>query len=246
MAGRAAVTGPTLAGLRRTLRASASARDAVIARSFFKTGPGAYGEGDRFLGVRVPRVRALVRETDGLPDGAVRELVRSAWHEERLLGLLMWVRRFERGGELERRRIFGAYLAHRRWVNNWDLVDVTAPNVLGAWALDHPADAARVWGLAGSRVLWERRMAMLATFAFLRAGRLEETFRVAERLLGDPHDLMHKAAGWMLREAGKREGRALRGFLAEHAARMPRTMLRYAIERMEPEERRRWMTVRAG
>ena len=229
----------TTSQIRRSLRASADPKHAQVLQRFFKTGPGEYGEGDRFLGLRVPDIRRVARESDGLPLAGVLTLLRANYHEERLLALLILVRRFERGAPEERERLFRIYLAHRSYINNWDFVDLTAPRILGAWLLDHPRDL--LDELAQSANLWERRMAMLATLAFIRQGQLADALRLAEGFLADRHDLMHKACGWMLREAGKRDQRALMGFLERHAAQMPRTMLRYAIERFPAHERERWM-----
>jgi 3-methyladenine DNA glycosylase AlkD len=233
---------PTPSAVRRALRRLGDFQDARFLQGFFKTAPGEYGAGDRFRGIRVPVLRRLARQFAALPMPAVLRLLGSPWHEDRLLALLLLVRRFERGTVPERDRIAAAYLRHTRHVNNWDLVDLSAPNIVGAWLLRR--DASLLDRLAGSGSLWERRIAVVATLAFLRAGRLQPTFAIARRLLADREDLIHKATGWMLREAGKREPAALRRFLARHAARMPRTMLRYAIERLPAAERRRWL--RAG
>jgi 3-methyladenine DNA glycosylase AlkD len=228
-----------LLSIRRLLRASARPGDAAILQRFFKTGPGQYGEGDRFLGVRVPATRLVARQSDGLSEGDVLALLHSRYHEERLLALLAWVRRFERGDAAVRERIFALYLAQTRWVNNWDLVDLSAPNIAGAWLLDRPRAVLGL--LAGSVSLWERRVAIVSTLAFIRHGQHADTIRLCERLLRDPHDLIHKACGWMLREVGKRDERALESFLGAHAHAMPRTMLRYAIERLPEPRRRLWM-----
>jgi 3-methyladenine DNA glycosylase AlkD len=230
----------TLAALKTSLRSAAHPGLAAARQRFFKTGPGDYAEGDRFLGVCVPAVRKLVRHADGLSAEGVRALVEGSFHEERLLGLLLWVRRFERGDAFLRRTIHRDYLARTAWINNWDLVDASAPQLVGGWLLDHPAERKTLARLARSRLLWERRIAMLATFAFIRAGDVSVTFEVAGWLVHDSQDLMHKAVGWMLREAGKRDEDALRRFLTTHAATMPRTALRSAIERLVPQERQFW------
>lgn len=217
------------------LQALASPRAAAILSSFFKTGPGEYGEGDHFLGVKVPPLRQLVRETEGIPEPEVVRLLRHEYHEARLLALLVIVRRFQRGDAAVRDRLFRLYWRNRKWINNWDLVDLSAEHVLGGYLADR--DLAPLDELAASSVLWDRRMAVLATFHFIRHGRFAPTLRLAGRLLGDPHDLMHKAVGWMLREVGKRDLAVEEAFLLKHYRRMPRTMLRYAIERF-PEPRR--------
>lgn len=228
-----------LKALRDRLRAAGDPDDALFLQRFFKTGPGEYGDGDVFIGVRVPAVRRLARLADPLPLTDLIRLLSSDIHEERLLALVSMTRRFARGGAPERREVYDAYLAHRDRINNWDLVDVSAPNIPGVWLLDHPRGV--LDKLVTSPVLWDRRIAVLATFTLLRNGRFGDTVRLCARLLDDPEDLMHKACGWMLRECGKRDPGVLRTFLRAHAAVMPRTMLRYAIEKLSPEERRVWM-----
>jgi len=232
----------TLPQLRQALRAAARPGDAEAAQRFFKTGPGEYGEGDVFLGVRVPEVRRLVRQTDETAWDDLLELIRSPIHEERLLGLLALVQRFERGDGRVRQKIFRRYLRETKFINNWDLVDCSAPNIVGGWLVDHPYDFSRLVKMAGSKDLWQRRIAIISTFALIRKGRLEPTVKISRLLLEDRHDLIHKASGWMLREAGKRDAGVLRDFLTRHAHAMPRTMLRYAIEKLPPAERKKWMT----
>lgn len=227
-----------VAGFRRELRKLVEPGYAEKAAAFFKTGPGDYAEGDRFLGVRNPAVRSLVRRDTG--DWDVAPLLHSPWHEERLLALLVMVRRFERGGEPERRRLVKDYLAATRWINNWDLVDLSAYQILGEWLADR--DRCPLDRLARSRSLWERRIAIVSTWAFIRRGESGPTLSIATRLLSDPEDLIHKACGWMLREVGKKDFSALRGFLQDHVSHMPRTMLRYAIERFPDRERKRWLS----
>lgn len=229
----------TTSQIRRLLRASANPEHAAGLQRFFKTGPGEYGEGDRFLGLRVPAIRRVVRQCDGLALSGVLALLRSKYHEERLLALLVLVRRFERGKPEERENLFNTYMAHREFINNWDFVDLSAPRILGAWLLDRPRDL--LYEFAKSANLWERRMAVLATLTFIRRGQFEDMLRLVEGLLSDRHNLIHKGCGWMLREAGNRDRRVLTGFLERHVARMPRTMLRYAIEKLPPGERSAWM-----
>ncbi|MCE9613694.1 MAG: DNA alkylation repair protein [Lentisphaerae bacterium] len=217
------------------LKRFGNARDAAVAASFFKTGPGEYGEGDVFVGVRVPQIRQLVRLCDALPEVDVVSLLQHRVHEARLLALLIMVRRFQRGDDLRRARLYDLYWRHREWINNWDLVDVSAEHILGGhlWSRSRvPLDR-----LAGSRRLWDRRLAVLATFHFIRRGEFGPTLRLALRLLRDEQDLMHKAVGWMLREVGNRDRAVEEAFLLKHYRRMPRTMLRYAIEKF-PEARR--------
>lgn len=231
----------TFASFRQHFRALGSPGRAAGSARFFKTGPGEYGEGDMFLGITVPQVRALLPQTDGLAEPEVLEFLHSNWHEERLLALLILVRRFEkaRKGEAVREKIVSLYLANTAWINNWDLVDTSAPLILGVWLLHR--DRAILGRLAQSKSLWEQRIAVLATLAFIRAGDFAETLGLCERFLTHPHDLMHKACGWMLREAGKRDAQVLRTFLDAHASRMPRTMLRYAIEKLPEPERRSYL-----
>lgn len=208
---------------------------------YFQAFPGGYGEGDVFLGVRVPAARAVAKRYATLPLEDVASLLHSAVHDERLVALILLARRAERGEEHERRAVLDLYLANTAHINNWDLVDVSAPAVVGGWVLDH--DTALLDTLADSDDLWERRIAMIATLRLIRADVLDPTYALAERLLGDDRDLMHKACGWMLREAGKRDEPRLVAFIEQHAARMPRTMLRYAIERLPAGERARLMAL---
>lgn len=219
---------------------------------FFKTGPGEYAEGDIFWGIQVPSQRAVAKQFEDLPLAEVKKLLVAKVHEQRLVALLILVRQFERGDATIRKGIVDLYLAHTEHVNNWDLVDSSAPQILGAWLVEEsdasPARAraalAQLNRLAASSWLWDRRIAMVSTYAFIRAGRHAEATHLAERLLGDSHDLMHKAVGWMLRELGKRVDRKhLLAFLELHAARMPRTALRYAIEHLPEVERKAWLAV---
>jgi 3-methyladenine DNA glycosylase AlkD len=215
---------------------------ARVSARYFKTGAGEYGEGDAFLGLPVPAQRRLARRWAHLPLRDLAALLNSRWHEHRLTALMIVSQRFRKAGRAERDRLARFYLTHRRRINNWDLVDTSAPQVLGCWLLDRPRGI--LDRLAGSRSLWDRRIAVLATQTFLRHGQFDDTLRLAERLLSDREDLMHKAVGWMLRVAGDCDPKVLRGFLGRHAARMPRTMLRYAIEKLPEPERRRWLAVR--
>jgi 3-methyladenine DNA glycosylase AlkD len=184
-------------------------------------------------------MRQEARVFERLPLAEIRKLLASSWHEERLLALLVLVRRYGRADARERARIFRFYLAHTNRVNNWDLVDASAPAIVGAHLVQ--GRRAVLKRLAHSRNLWHRRIAIVSTLAFIRREETAPTFELARLLLGDSQDLIHKAAGWMLREAGKRDRRALRDFLVRHAPRMPRTMLRYAIERFPERERRQWL-----
>ena len=226
------------AALRALKRAADPGRAAVLQR-FFKTGSGEYGEGDRFLGLRVPAVRTLVQAYEELPLPEIRLLLASDWHEARLLALLILVRQHERGSARERMRIFRFYLRSTARINNWDLVDCSAPHIAGPHLLG--PDRTRLMSLARSPVLWERRIATLATFHGIRQGEYAPALHVARLLVGDPHDLIHKAVGWMLREIGSRDRAVEEEFLRAHAHRMPRTMLRYATERFPERLRRRYL-----
>jgi 3-methyladenine DNA glycosylase AlkD len=224
------------------LRGIGDATRARHSKLFFRTAPGEYGAGDMFLGLTVPQVRALARQHANLPLSRVRNLLRSRWHEARLLALLILVRSFGHGDEKQRSRIARLYIANLAWVNNWDLVDSSAHLILGP----HLARGDRVLldKLSRSSNLWRRRIAMLATFHYIRQNEFRDALRIARALLHDDHDLIHKAVGWMLREIGKRHEPTLRRFLDRHAATMPRTMLRYAIERLPQGSRSAYMQAR--
>jgi 3-methyladenine DNA glycosylase AlkD len=229
----------TLGSLRRELRAEADADDAVNLQRFFKTGKGEYGEGDRFLGVRVPALRRLARAYGGLTPTDAIALLQSRWHEERFLGLLLLVRLYERGTASDRQAIYDLYLGHTRLINNWDLVDSSAHRIVGPHIGLGQADVLE--RLARSPDLWERRIAVLATFHWIKQREFAPALRVAELLVADSHDLIHKAVGWMLREIGKRDRAVEVAFLDAHYRAMPRTMLRYAIEHFSERDRQRYL-----
>lgn len=217
---------------------------------FFKTGPGQYGEGDRFLGVTVPGVRAIVREyRHEVTEDDVMALTASPWHEVRLSGFLSLIEIYERlcrqHSESAARAVVELYLSLVDRGNNWDLVDLVAPKILGHWLVGHPAERHLLGRLAAmDGHLWHQRVAIVATWALIRAGEYDDTLSLARALLRHPHDLIHKAVGWMLREVGKRGGHdELRLFLDDNAAEMPRTMLRYAIERLDEPVRRHYMSL---
>ena len=213
----------------------ANREKAKVLRSFFKTGPGQYGEGDIFLGITVPVLRNFARECrDTTMEQAIR-LLRSPVHEERLLALFLLTAFFKKGDDAVRKRIYELYMENARFVNNWDLVDLSAPNIAGAYLAERSRRP--LYRLARSRDLWQRRIAIVATFSFIRQNDLGDTFAIAEMLLGDEHDLIHKSVGWMLREAGKKDQGALERFLKRHCRTMPRTMLRYAVERFPKKKR---------
>lgn len=221
------------------MRELADPGDAKTLQWFFKTGPGEYGEGDVFAGIKMPKLRRLVQEVWGVEESVVRGMLASAIHEERLLALLILVRQFEKGAAADRRRIYRLYLENTGRINNWDLVDLSAPNILGGYLKERSRRP--LYRLVRSKSLWERRMAMLATFTFIRAGECEDALAIADLLMRDEEDLIHKAVGWMLREVGKREVAVLEGFLRPRCGVMPRTMLRYAIERFPEANRQRYL-----
>ncbi len=229
-----------LSAIREELREAAEPDRVPDLQRFFKTGPGGYGEGDTFIGVRVPACRRVVRAHRGLSLPGSLRLLESPIHEERLVALLLMVDLFE-SDPGSRRDVYEAYLASTGRIDNWDLVDASCPRIVGTYLLDRSRRP--LYGLARSRSLWERRIAIISTLALIGAGDLDDTFAISERLLGDDHDLIHKACGWMLREAGKRDEERLVAFLGEHAPAMPRTMLRYAIERLDPATRARLMAI---
>jgi 3-methyladenine DNA glycosylase AlkD len=234
------MTTPELAQLTATLESLSDAEAAKGSAWFFKTGPGEYGEGDRFRGIRVPVLRKLVKEYRTLPHADVLALLKSPCHEDRLLALLIWVEQYRKGDEAQRQLIYDDYLAHTACINNWDLIDSSAEHIVGAQLYaegQQKGPSELLTRLAQSYSLWERRIAIMATFHFIRKGEFTETFRVADLLLHDHEDLIHKAVGWMLREVGEQDLAAEEAFLLPRYGTMPRTMLRYAIEKF-PEERR--------
>jgi len=229
------------ANVRKALAARASAARATASARFFRTGPGEYGEGDRFIGVTVPLQRAVARAFATLPLTDCRRLLASPVHEHRLTAVLILIRQFQKGDEAHRARIYRLLLGARRALDNWDLVDTAAPRIFGAYLLDHPEERTRFERFLRSPRIWERRIAVLTAGALIRAGQPELLLAFAARTLADRHDLMHKAVGWMLREVGKRDLAALLDFLDRHGSKMPRTMLRYAIERLPPAARSRYL-----
>jgi 3-methyladenine DNA glycosylase AlkD len=222
--------------LERQLAAAADAdRSNAVAR-FFKTGKGQYGEGDKFLGIPVPVQRKLALRYRDLPLSEIARLLKSEWHEHRFCALEILVHKYERGDEVLKREIFRFYLENTAGINNWDLVDTSAPYIVGAHLLTR---SRRVLDrLAKSRSLWERRIAIVATLKLIKHGEIEDTFRIAAILLNDRHDLMHKAVGWALRETWKVSRLALLQFLQKYYSRVPRTTLRYAIEHLPPDQRK--------
>ncbi|MEV4389918.1 DNA alkylation repair protein [Micromonospora sp. NPDC049580] len=231
----------TPADVRRELASLADPARAAGSSRFLQLGPGGYGEGDRAIGVSVPEQRRVAaRYWRDLSLTGTAELLTSDVHEERLTSLFILVRKFARGDEEERGRVVRLLLDNTDHINNWDLVDSSAPYILGPWLIDK--DRSVLDRLAASDLVWDRRIAIMATFAFIRIGDFDWTFRLGERLLHDPHDLVRKAVGWMLREVGNRDRAAEEEFLARHHRVMPRVMLRYAIEKFEPQRRREYLS----
>lgn len=223
----------------QSLRAQADPRRAPLLMRYFKTGPGEYGAGDRFLGLTVPQVRQVARTCVELPTPEVERLLHSPYNEVRLLALVLMGRRYARGSDRQRDAIYRMYLRNFKYVNNWNLVDTSASYIVGCHLLSRSRAPLYRW--IRSSHLWTRRIAVIATQAFIREGQFEDTFRLTESCLKDPEDLMHKACGWMLREVGKKDRRQLERFLNQHAKKMPRTLLRYAIERLPETQRKRYM-----
>jgi 3-methyladenine DNA glycosylase AlkD len=221
------------------LKKAGDPEDARFLQRFFKTGEGEYGFGDVFLGIRVPATRNIAKKRINTPLPVIENILESEYHEARLLGLLIMVLKRPKAAPEERTAFYELYLRRHDRINNWDLVDVTCPHLVGLHLLDK--SKATLDRLSRSKNLWERRTAIVATHAFIRAGRLDDTFRIAEKLLHDHEDLIHKATGWMLREAGKKDLRRLIGFLDQYAGTMPRMMLRYAIEKLPEIQRKGYL-----
>ncbi len=225
--------------IRKRLRQFASREKAKVLQGFFKTGPGEYGEGDVFLGIVVPDIRRVAKEFQGAPLGEVMALLSSSIHEERLLALLMLVHEYATGDVSEKKEIYSVYLKNTRYINNWDLVDLSAPSIVGAYLSDKSRRP--LYALARASDIWKRRIAILATFHFIRRNDFNDALTIAGILLKDEHDLLHKAVGWMLREIGKRDLAAEEQFLKSRYQNMPRTMLRYAIERFPEGKRQKYL-----
>lgn len=207
-----------------------------VLSGFFKTGKGEYGEGDMFFGIPVPLTRGVAKRHKTADMATVNALLDSEWHEARLCALLILVEKMKKADADSAKDIVETYLASTARINNWDLVDLSASYIVGAYLLDKPRDL--LYRLADSDLLWDNRIAMVSTYAFIKKGDLDDTFALALRLISHPHELMHKAVGWMLREAGKRDMARLSAFVDAHWHEMPRTMLRYAIEKYPEAERK--------
>ena len=222
---------------------------------FFKTEKGQYGEGDKFLGVTVPNIRKVAYRYSGVKLEDLEKLLSSPWHEIRMCGLLIMVEHIVKinknkwlkthslkDAEAINKDYFEFYLSHTERINNWDLVDLTAPTIIGKYIIDK--DRSIIYQLADSQLIWDQRISIVSTFAFIRTGDLEDTFKISEKLLHNTHDLIHKAVGWMLREAGKRNNQKLIAFLDKFALEMPRTMLRYSIEKLEEVQRKHYLELK--
>ena len=228
-----------LESLKKELQELADEKQAEILQRFFKTGKGEYGEGDIFLGIKVPVQRDVAKKYFGLSLPKIQELLKSNIHEHRLIGLIILSNKYKESKEEDQANIFNFYLKNTKNINNWDLVDVTAPNIVGHFLSDKKKNI--LYNLARSNNLWERRIAIVSTFNFIRKQEFEDTLALSEILLDDKHDLMHKAVGWMLREVGKKDEVVLEAFLKQHYKVMPRTMLRYSIERFDEDKRKKYL-----
>jgi 3-methyladenine DNA glycosylase AlkD len=229
----------SLETLRSKLRTMADPEKSKVLQRFFKTGHGEYGEGDVFLGIQVPALRKLAKQNPDLDEAAFQVLLRSSIHEERMLSLLILIQKYLRGTDEERKKIYDFYLKNTSFINNWDLVDLSAEHVVGHFLMR--GSRRPLYQLAKSRSLWERRIAILATFHFIKQHEFSDTLKIATILLSDKEDLIQKAVGWMLREVGKRDLEAEEQFLRKSYQKMPRTMLRYAIERFPEEKRKQYL-----
>jgi 3-methyladenine DNA glycosylase AlkD len=229
----------TVQEIRSRLQRLGNKERAQASQRYFKTGPGEYGEGDQFLGITVPEIRKLAMEYHAITLAEAIQLLQSEIHEERLLALLVLVRSYAQGDEYTKKRIYGLYLRKTRYINNWDLVDASAEHIVGAFLKEKGKKP--LYDLARSKDLWKRRIAIMATFHFIKGNAFAQTIKIAGTLLSDNEDLIHKAVGWMLREIGKRNIRVEEQFLKKHYKKMPRTMLRYAIERFPVSKRQRYL-----
>ncbi len=223
--------------LRKELNAKKNSKRAKLLSRYFKTGKGEYAEGDKFLGINVPELRKITKKYHDLDLRQIKELIKSKIHEHRMIALFILMHKYKSTNH--KKIICHFYLKNTKSINNWDLVDLSAPNIIGVHLLDK--DKSILYKLAKSDNLWERRIAVLSTFTFIKNRQFDDSLKIAEILLNDEHDLIHKAVGWMLREIGKRDMNAEEVFLKRHCAAMPRTMLRYAIEKFPQEKRKLYL-----
>ena len=226
--------------IQKELRLYANENKVSNYQRFFKTAVGEYGEGDKFLGVTVPNIHIVAKKFSSVTFDDIKKLLESPYHEERMLALFILVEQFEKGDEELRKKIFNFYLKNRKGVNNWDLVDNSTYKIVGAYLADKPKDI--LYKYAKSRNLWNRRIAIVSTAYFIRQNSFDDTIAISEILLNDKHDLIHKAVGWMLREVGKRDVKILEKFLKKHYKNMPRTMLRYSIEKFSETQRKKYLS----
>jgi len=225
--------------VQKKLRSSGNKKTASQLQKFFKTGKGEYGEDDIFLGIRVPKLRKYIKECNNISIAEISTLLTSAYHEERMFSLLMLVDRFSNGNVKEKKTIYETYIKHTGWINSWDLVDCSAEHIAGAYLKNR--DKQPLYKLASSTLLWDRRIAIISTFHFIKHNEYKDSLKISEILKHDSEDLIHKAVGWMLREIGKRDLTAEENFLKKHYKNMPRTMLRYAIEKFDEEKRQAYL-----
>jgi 3-methyladenine DNA glycosylase AlkD len=229
----------TIRDIRIKLQQLGSEEKASILQRFFKTGPGEYGEGDVFIGVKVPELRKLVKEYQDITLDTVKQLLSSLIHEERMLALLILIDKYSKGNDTVKKKIYELYIQNTKFINSWDLVDSSAHHIIGDFLLNK--SKAPIYRLATSKSLWERRIAILSTFRFIKQGNYSETLKISKILLTDEQDLIHKAVGWMLREIGKRHISTEETFLKKYYKQMPRTMLRYAIEKFPESKRQKYL-----
>jgi 3-methyladenine DNA glycosylase AlkD len=241
---KSAATMALINEIRVRMRELADGERARVLQRFFKTGPGEYGEGDRFLGITIPDLRKLAKQYRPIRIEETLELLESAYHEERVLALLMLIHAYSKGDEPTKEMIYRLYLKKTRFINNWDLVDLSAPRIVGDFLLARSREP--LYALARSDSLWERRIAIMSTFQFIKKADYSDSLKISEILLKDREDLIHKAVGWMLREIGKSDLPTEEGFLREHYRVMPRTMLRYAIERFPESKRQMYLKGRVS
>lgn len=228
-----------LNNLIKELEENSDEKRAESSKRFFKTGEGEYGEGDVFIGITMPDLREIAKKYTNLSLSKIQELLKSKIHEHRMIGSIILTDKYKKSNDREKENIFGFYLMNSKRINNWDLVDVTCPLIVGEFLFDK--DKKVLYELVHSENLWERRIAIVSTFAFIRKEEFEDALAISEILLNDEHDLIHKAVGWMLREVGKKDKKVLEDFLRGNYKNIPRTTLRYAIEKFDENERKQWL-----
>ncbi len=224
-----------------SLKKYASPEKAKLLSGFFKTGPGQYGEGDIFIGITVPNQRLVAKEFQDTPLSEVLKLLKSPIHEHRLTALLILIFQFQKGNEVDKAKIFEKYLKNTKYINNWDLVDLSTPRIVGDFLLTHQGEKNIIYKLVASKDLWERRITVLATYPFIKNNDFKDILKIAKLLMDDKQDLIQKAVGWMLREMGKKNELEIKKFLDIYSKKMPRTMLRYSIEKLTETERKKYM-----